>query len=445
VLHIKEEALNLTKFSFLSFVLQTVSIRYGICESFVNMNRFLVEDELFHNETYNETGFEDDHADDEQHYDKPWGDVIAASFIIQLVTFSGLFALSFARCFQRLRRKESDTSFWTTLHHAIIPSFASGALLATTVFLLIPEGLELLEGGHAAEYLAEHAVEDGEHMEETEEDNKNTAAWKFGASLIGGFLFPILLGAVFPPPDTSGCAVCVEREREASSILSSAAVGVITEKNEEETNEENEDESSERNQTLDLNCDDGECTHHHNHDEEKVSRGYKKAVEASSKKEHPRNWPLACSILVGDGFHNFCDGIFIGNAFLLCDRSLAYTMVATTVYHELAQEIADYALLTHHCGLTNAQALSANFVSGFSTMLGGILILLIDLTDTATGSILIMSAGVYLYIAACECIPRIQESRKTPKDTLLFLVCFVIGAVPIGLVLLNHGHCDEEH
>jgi zinc transporter ZupT len=78
-------------------------------------------------------------------------------------------------------------------------------------------------------------------------------------------------------------------------------------------------------------------------------------------------------------------------------------------------------------------------------MLGAVIILAADLSEIATGSILAISAGVYVYISASECIPRIQSARKTPRDTFLFLFCFVLGAVPIGLVLLNHGHCQAGH
>jgi zinc transporter ZupT len=83
-------------------------------------------------------------------------------------------------------------------------------------------------------------------------------------------------------------------------------------------------------------------------------------------------------------------------------------------------------------------------LSGFSVMLGAVIILALELSEVVTGSLLSMSAGVYIYIAATECVPRIQAAQKDAKDTLMFLLCFIIGAVPIGLVLLNHGHCEPE-
>jgi hypothetical protein len=78
-------------------------------------------------------------------------------------------------------------------------------------------------------------------------------------------------------------------------------------------------------------------------------------------------------------------------------------------------------------------------------MIGALLVLVVDMPDGAIGAILIMSAGVYVYIAASECIPKIQALRESWRDTFIFLTCFIVGAVPIGLVLLNHGHCEAGH
>lgn len=158
------------------------------------------------------------------------------------------------------------------------------------------------------------------------------------------------------------------------------------------------------------------------------------------------NVSLALSILVGDAFHNFCDGVFVGVGFMLCDLSVALTIMAVTLYHEVAQEVADYFLLTRYAGLTPIKALSLNFLAGLSVVLGGIVVLASDLSDMAIGVLLSLSSGVYLYIAACECLPRVTAILKSSQDRIILLVMFAIGAIPIGLTLLNHTHCEaEEH
>lgn len=158
-------------------------------------------------------------------------------------------------------------------------------------------------------------------------------------------------------------------------------------------------------------------------------------------KKKKTNYRLAASLFVGDFFHNFSDGIFLGTAFKFCDPSVAFAVALATIYHELAQELADYFLLTEHCGIPPVKALILNFLCGLSVVFGVILILALDVSNMAIGCILAISAGVYVHVAASECIPRVEKELKTFKDRAVSILCFVIGAVPIGLVLLNHGHC----
>jgi zinc transporter ZupT len=196
---------------------------------------------------------------------------------------------------------------------------------------------------------------------------------------------------------------------------------------------------------------------------------------------------VAASVLIGDFFHNFTDGILLGTAFSICHRELAVTIAVATVYHELAQEIADFFLLTKHyyiripveldglptrilpsthpgtqshpdrCGAGQVvqrrllqrtetvvtRRAGPNFVGGLSVMLGPIIILLFDISSNTTGCILAMGGGVYVYIVAAECLPRAKDAQKTTTDKLLSFASFVVvGVVPIGLVILNYGHYD---
>jgi zinc transporter ZupT len=421
--------------------------------------RFLAEEHL-----------DEDHHDEEHHDDdKPWGDVILASFFVQLVTLSGIVLMASIGLYGRIGKRDTHT-IWAILHNRVIPAFGAGALLATAVFLMIPESLELLSGGHedhgeesTAEFLnttVEDDHKDHSHFRrflEAEGELSSHGAgptWKFGASLLAGLLLPMLLSSVFPVPDIEDCDVCEKLEENEASALSPAAVETLLEQDKEadSTKPDTEDKT-----TMDEGCDAGECECGHPNQVGKADDGtdnsevslsvnkLDKSKLALPLQGHAINRGLASSILLGDAFHNFCDGLFIGNAFLLCSREVAYTIVAATVYHEIGQELADFFLLVHHCGFGRVRALLLNFLSGFSVVSGGLIILASDISDEATGSILAISAGVYIYIAASECIPRIQAKRKTIKDTLIFVLCFATGAVPIGLVLLNHGHCEAGH
>jgi hypothetical protein len=71
--------------------------------------------------------------------------------------------------------------------------------------------------------------------------------------------------------------------------------------------------------------------------------------------------------------------------------------------------------------------------------------LAVEMTDMSIGLILGIAGGVYIYIAACECIPRAFHSFGCKMDRVLFVLFSSLGAVPIGLVLLNHKHCEAHH
>ena len=149
-------------------------------------------------------------------------------------------------------------------------------------------------------------------------------------------------------------------------------------------------------------------------------------------------------IILGDFMHNLVDGIFIGFGFLNCDSTMGWSITAATVYHEIAQELADYLVLVDpfQGDLAPLPTLTLNFVSGMSVILG----VLISVgsgnnNDFWHGLLLAFGAGVYLQIAAAECMPRVSVSATSPRLRATSILTFVVGVIAISLVLLNHKHC----
>ena len=122
---------------------------------------------------------------------------------------------------------------------------------------------------------------------------------------------------------------------------------------------------------------------------------------------------ILSGILIGDFMHNFCDGCFIGSAFHLCGDSMGWTVTAATVYHEIAQEISDYVVLTdpEQGRLQPWQALILNFLSGLSVVFGVLVILAQDLSNLEVGMILAFGGGVYLQIGESSYICRAQRYK----------------------------------
>ena len=153
---------------------------------------------------------------------------------------------------------------------------------------------------------------------------------------------------------------------------------------------------------------------------------------------------IVSGILVGDFFHNFTYGTFIAGAFLLCDPAFGWTVATSTIIHELAQEIADYFVLTTVCGFSPLKALALNFLSGVSVIFGCMLITESDIDPNSLGYLLAFGGGVYIAIGATECMPRIFENAKGVTMHLIAFLLFTFGAVAIGLVLLDHKVRDSS-
>lgn len=172
---------------------------------------------------------------------------------------------------------------------------------------------------------------------------------------------------------------------------------------------------------------------------------------------------LIFSVLVGDSLHNLCDGFFIGAGFRYCGDSRGWSIAAASIIHEIAQELSDYTLLTGKVSRAQSLyveallfirlipmsqgklppfvALALNFLSGLSTLLGVLIILSVDISGASVGLLLSFSGGVFIHIACVEAMPVANQNARTLSARVCCVILFVVGAVAIGLVLLDHSHC----
>ncbi len=149
---------------------------------------------------------EDHHDEEEEHHDdekrKPWGEVIGASLLVNLATLSGvIFFCTFARQEGDIKSNNRSKN-WKDI---IIPAFAAGALIATAVFLTLPESIGQMQTSLMEEEEEEHHEEEnGEHHEEEDHGFEilPSVSWRFGAALLGGFLLPIAFSTFFPHAHT---------------------------------------------------------------------------------------------------------------------------------------------------------------------------------------------------------------------------------------------------
>lgn len=155
---------------------------------------------------------------------------------------------------------------------------------------------------------------------------------------------------------------------------------------------------------------------------------------------------LIFAITVGDFAHNLTDGFVLGVAFKLCSSSVAWGIFGATLYHEIAQELSDFVMLTTEAGLSVTYALAINFLAGTSIIIGGAIATEIDMGRQSTASILAFGGGTYLYLGLSEALPFAFNLADKASDSvkvhyLKVLGAFALGAIAIGLVLIDHEHC----
>lgn len=144
--------------------------------------------------------------------------------------------------------------------------------------------------------------------------------------------------------------------------------------------------------------------------------------------------PVAIMNLVGDGFHNFVDGMIIAAAFLI-NIPVGIATTIAVVLHEIPQEIADFGVLLHG-GFKKSQALLFNFLSAAMSILGAILTLVLSGNIENIENVLIpFTIGSFLYIAGSDLIPELHKEVDR-KKSLIQLVAFVGGVIIMMSLLL---------
>jgi zinc and cadmium transporter len=112
--------------------------------------------------------------------------------------------------------------------------------------------------------------------------------------------------------------------------------------------------------------------------------------------------------MLGDGAHNFVDGILIAGSFL-ADHMLGMATTIAIVIHEIPQEISDIAVLIHG-GYEKQQAVRLNFLCACACIVGAALTLLVAHFMTINlHALLALTAGGFIYIATSDLIPLLRN------------------------------------
>ncbi|XP_052089469.1 zinc transporter ZIP6-like isoform X1 [Mytilus californianus] len=143
---------------------------------------------------------------------------------------------------------------------------------------------------------------------------------------------------------------------------------------------------------------------------------------------------IAWMVIIGDGIHNFSDGLAIGAAFADSLTGGLSTTIAIFC-HELPHEIGDFAVLLR-AGMTVKQALVYNCVSSVLAFMGMSIGIFIGNIDGASLWIFVGVAGMFLYIALVDMLPQVSDvDTKKGEHPLCHLLLQMSGMLLGGGIM----------
>lgn len=129
--------------------------------------------------------------------------------------------------------------------------------------------------------------------------------------------------------------------------------------------------------------------------------------------------------LVGDGLHNFLDGMLIAGSFLV-SVELGVITTVVVILHEIPQELGDFGVLIYG-GFSRAQALLFNLLSALTAVAGGMIAYCFSLyVSNLQAPLLALAAGGFLYVALVDLLPELHKQRK-PTESLTQFALLLCG------------------
>lgn len=140
---------------------------------------------------------------------------------------------------------------------------------------------------------------------------------------------------------------------------------------------------------------------------------------------------FSLTIIVGDAFHNFIDGIAIALSFLV-SAPVGITTTAAIFFHEIPQEISDFGILLRN-GYSRWKALKYNILSALATFIGALLgYTLRGYVETYIPFLLAVAAGSFIYISISDLLPELKHNTGS-KEFLHILI--IMAGMVVVLVL----------
>ena len=167
-------------------------------------------------------------------------------------------------------------------------------------------------------------------------------------------------------------------------------------------------------------------SHHHEGDGHHHAHGHDKREAGKA------GW----MILVGDGMHNFTDGILIAAAFL-ANPKLGIVTGLAIIAHEIPQEIGDFIVLLN-AGFTRLRAYVFNLLCSLMAVAGGLLgYTMLDRASGLIPYVLVFASSGFIYIAVSDLMPQMQR-RATVRESVPQVLLIAAGVLLVLFLTREH-------
>lgn len=147
--------------------------------------------------------------------------------------------------------------------------------------------------------------------------------------------------------------------------------------------------------------------------------------------------PTGYAILLGDGLHNFLDGVLIASAFML---SIPTGIAVTTavIFHEIPQEVGDFAILIDS-GFSRAKAIWFNLLSALFAVVGGMTAFFaLQFTEGVVPYLVAIGAGGFLYIALVDIVAGFKHKTE-PKQGIAQMLALILGLAVLWWLMTSYA------
>ncbi|MFH2118658.1 MAG: ZIP family metal transporter, partial [Candidatus Paceibacterota bacterium] len=155
-------------------------------------------------------------------------------------------------------------------------------------------------------------------------------------------------------------------------------------------------------------------------------------IHHHEENQHAHHTSAVPLVIFGDTIHNFIDGATIAATYM-ANPALGVTTTISTFLHEVPHEMSDFGVLLQ-AGWRKKHIILINAISASVSFLGAWSVWWLAEELAIIGYLLAISAGIFLYLAASDFLPKPNSHISPKKEVGVMLMGILIMMIIFKLV-----------